>query len=72
MAEPSTSVTITSDPVLWLKRRKIVLLIVVFSMVVSGLVINFLQLCTLPLYYVNKWLYRHINTRIVYFHWCSK
>lgn len=56
----------------WIKKRKITVLLFVFSFIVSGLIINLFQLFTLPLYWINKKWFRHINCRIVYFHWCSK
>ncbi|XP_064405458.1 1-acyl-sn-glycerol-3-phosphate acyltransferase gamma-like [Halichondria panicea] len=54
----------------WIKKRKVTVLLFVFSFIVSGLIINLLELMTLPLYFLNKKLFRQINSRIVYFHWC--
>ncbi len=56
----------------WIKKRKVTVLLFVFSFIVSGLIINLFQLLTLPLFFLNKKLFRLINARIVYFHWCSK
>lgn len=56
----------------WIKKRKITVLLFVFTFIVSGLIINLLQLFTLPFYWLNKKWFRHINARLVYFHWCGK
>lgn len=56
----------------WLKRRKLAVLILIVTFVVSGLLVNLVQLFTLPLYWINKRLFRILNAKIVYFHWCSK
>ena len=56
----------------WLKKRKLFVLLVVFTFIVSGLITNFLELCTLPLLLVSKRLFRLVNTKLVYLHWCSK
>ena len=56
----------------WIKKRKITVLLFVFSFIVSGLIINLVQLVTIPIYWISKKWFRHINTRLVYFHWCSK
>ena len=58
--------------ILWLKKRKVVLLIFVFSFIVSGLIINFLELLTVPLWWINKKLFRVVNAKLVYFHWCGE
>ena len=55
-----------------LKKFKIVVLILVVVFLVSGLVVNVLQALTLPLKFVNRRLYRRINTIIVYWFWCCK
>jgi lysophosphatidic acid acyltransferase/lysophosphatidylinositol acyltransferase len=54
----------------WIKRRKVVVMVLVFSFIVSGLIINVLELATLPLYFINKKWFRIINAKIVYLHWC--
>ncbi|OCT93545.1 hypothetical protein XELAEV_18011223mg [Xenopus laevis] len=56
---------------LWgfLKTQFVVHLLIGFVFVVSGLIINFLQLCTLPLWGINKPLYRRINCRMAYLLW---
>lgn len=56
----------------WLKRRKVVVLLLGFTFIVSGLLVNLVQLFTIPLFWINKMLFRKLNARIVYFHWCSK
>ena len=56
----------------WIKKRKITILLFVFSFIVSGLIINLLQLFTMPMYWINKKYFRNVNSRLVYFHWCSK
>lgn len=56
----------------WLKKRKVTVLLLIFTFIVSGFLVNLVQLFTLPLYWINKTLYRLLNARIVYFYWCSK
>ena len=56
----------------WLKRRKVVVLCLVFSFIVSGLIVNVMELATLPLYFVSKKWFRIINAKIVYLHWCGE
>lgn len=56
----------------WLKRRKVVVLLVVFSFIMSGLIVNFLELLTLPLLLVSKRWFRIVNAKLVYLHWCGK
>ncbi|KAM4701221.1 1-acyl-sn-glycerol-3-phosphate acyltransferase gamma [Discoglossus pictus] len=53
----------------FLKTQFVVHLLIGFVFVLSGLVINFLQLCTLPLWSYNKQLYRRINCRLAYSLW---
>ncbi|XP_077335593.1 1-acyl-sn-glycerol-3-phosphate acyltransferase gamma [Lithobates pipiens] len=53
----------------FLKTQFVAHLLIGFVFVISGLVINFLQLCTLPLWGVNKQLYRRINCRLAYSLW---
>ncbi|XP_068127137.1 1-acyl-sn-glycerol-3-phosphate acyltransferase gamma [Hyperolius riggenbachi] len=56
---------------LWafLKTQFVIHLLIGFVFVISGLIINFIQLCTLPLWGVNKQLYRRINCRMSYSLW---
>ena len=56
----------------WIKRRKITVLMLIVTFIVSGLLVNLLQLFTLPLLFINKQLFRVLNAKIVYLHWCSK
>lgn len=56
----------------WIKRRKVTVIMLIVTFVVSGLLVNLAQLLTLPLYWLNRRLYRILNAKIVYFHWCSK
>ena len=56
----------------WLKRRRVSVLCLAFTFIMSGLIVNALQLITLPLYFIKKQWFRKINARLVYFHWCSK
>ncbi|XP_060754819.1 1-acyl-sn-glycerol-3-phosphate acyltransferase gamma [Neoarius graeffei] len=53
----------------WLKSQFILQLLIGFVFVVSGLIINFIQLCTCVLWPINKQLYRRINTRMSYSLW---
>ncbi|KAE8621002.1 hypothetical protein XENTR_v10004647 [Xenopus tropicalis] len=53
----------------FLKTQFVVHLLIGFVFVVSGLIINFLQLCTLPLWGINKPLYRRVNCRMSYLLW---
>nr|KAF6477085.1 1-acylglycerol-3-phosphate O-acyltransferase 3 [Molossus molossus] len=53
----------------YLKTQFILHLLIGFVFVVSGLVINFTQLCTLVLWPVNKQLYRRLNCRLAYSLW---
>lgn len=53
----------------YLKTQFVVHLLIGFVFVVSGLVINFAQLCTLVLWPVNKQLYRRLNCRLAYSLW---
>ncbi|XP_075053647.1 1-acyl-sn-glycerol-3-phosphate acyltransferase gamma [Mixophyes fleayi] len=53
----------------FLKTQFVVHLLIGFVFVISGLIINFLQLCTLPLWGVNKQLYRRVNCRLAYSLW---
>lgn len=49
-----------------LKSQFLCLLIMCYVFLVSGLVVNLLQLCTLPLWLINKQLARRINIRLAY------
>lgn len=53
----------------FLKTQFIVHLLIGFVFVVSGLIINFIQLCTLVLWPINKQLYRRVNCRLAYSLW---
>lgn len=53
----------------YLKTQFVVHLLIGFVFVVSGLVINFTQLCTLALWPINKQLYRRLNCRLAYSLW---
>ncbi|KAG8431030.1 hypothetical protein GDO86_019540 [Hymenochirus boettgeri] len=53
----------------FLKTQFVVHLLIGFVFVLSGLIINFLQLCTLPLWGFNKQLYRRVNCRFSYSLW---
>ncbi|KAA8588313.1 hypothetical protein FQN60_001507 [Etheostoma spectabile] len=52
-----------------LKSLFILQLLMGFVFVVSGLIINFIQLCTCILWPINKQLYRTINCRLAYSLW---
>ncbi|XP_041646305.1 1-acyl-sn-glycerol-3-phosphate acyltransferase delta [Cheilinus undulatus] len=49
-----------------LKSQFLCHLIICYVFLVSGLIINLLQLCTLPLWLVNKQLARRVNVRLGY------
>lgn len=53
----------------YLKTQFAVHLLIGFVFVVSGLIINALQLCTLVLWPLNKQLYRRLNCRLAYSLW---
>ncbi|XP_026865983.2 1-acyl-sn-glycerol-3-phosphate acyltransferase gamma [Electrophorus electricus] len=53
----------------WLKSQFILQLLIGFVFVVSGLIINFIQLCSCVIWPVNQRLYRRINTRLSYSLW---
>lgn len=55
--------------VAWLKSLFVLQLLIGFVFVVSGLIINFIQLCTCVLWPIDKQLYRKINTRLSYSLW---
>ncbi|KAL0983866.1 hypothetical protein UPYG_G00134040 [Umbra pygmaea] len=50
----------------WLKGQFLCQLIIVYGFLVSGLLINLLQICTLPLWPINKQLARRINCKLGY------
>lgn len=52
-----------------LKNLFILQLLMGFVFVVSGLIINFIQLLTCVLWPINKQLYRKINCRLAYSLW---
>lgn len=56
----------------YLKTQFVLHLLIGFVFVVSGLVINFTQLCTLALWPISKHLYRRINCRLSYSLWSRK
>lgn len=49
-----------------LKSQFLCHLIICYVFVVSGLIVNLLQVCTLPLWVVNKQLARRINVGLIY------
>ncbi|XP_017316973.2 1-acyl-sn-glycerol-3-phosphate acyltransferase delta isoform X2 [Ictalurus punctatus] len=49
-----------------LKMQFVCHLIICYVFLVSGLIVNFLQLCTLPLWSINKQLARKVNCRLAY------
>ncbi|KAL5457641.1 hypothetical protein EMCRGX_G034924 [Ephydatia muelleri] len=53
-----------------LKRSKVAFILLVFTFIVSGLIVNCMQLLTVPLYFTNKRLFRVVNAKLVYLHWC--
>nr|XP_023648697.1 1-acyl-sn-glycerol-3-phosphate acyltransferase gamma [Paramormyrops kingsleyae]XP_023648698.1 1-acyl-sn-glycerol-3-phosphate acyltransferase gamma [Paramormyrops kingsleyae]XP_023648699.1 1-acyl-sn-glycerol-3-phosphate acyltransferase gamma [Paramormyrops kingsleyae]XP_023648700.1 1-acyl-sn-glycerol-3-phosphate acyltransferase gamma [Paramormyrops kingsleyae]XP_023648702.1 1-acyl-sn-glycerol-3-phosphate acyltransferase gamma [Paramormyrops kingsleyae] len=53
----------------YLKTQFILQLLISFVFVVSGLIINFIQLCTCVLWPFNRQLYRRINCRLAYSLW---
>lgn len=53
----------------WIKSLFILHLLIGFVFVVSGLIINFIQLCTCVIWPIDKQLYRRINTRLSYSLW---
>lgn len=53
----------------YLKSLFILQLLMGFVFVVSGLIINFIQLCTCVLWPINRQLYRRINCRLSYSLW---
>ncbi|XP_066517229.1 1-acyl-sn-glycerol-3-phosphate acyltransferase gamma [Hoplias malabaricus] len=57
------------DVLAWLKSQFILQLLIGFVFVVSGLIINFIQLCSCVIWPFNKQLYRKINTRLSYSLW---
>ncbi|KAJ8282231.1 hypothetical protein COCON_G00047500 [Conger conger] len=55
--------------VAFLKTQFIVQLLLSFVFVVSGLIINFLQLCSCVIWPFNRQLYRRVNCRLAYSLW---
>ena len=55
-----------------LKKLRVLVLVLVVLFVLSGLITNVVQACTLPLKLVNKRLYRRLNVAIVYWYWCRE
>lgn len=53
----------------YLKTQFVVHLLIGFVFVVSGLLLNALQLCSLLLWPLNKQLYRRVNCRLAYSLW---
>ncbi|KAG8513717.1 1-acyl-sn-glycerol-3-phosphate acyltransferase gamma [Galemys pyrenaicus] len=53
----------------YLKTQFVVHLLIGFVFVVSGLLINLAQLCTLALWPLSKQLYRRLNCRLAYSLW---
>ncbi|XP_066563175.1 1-acyl-sn-glycerol-3-phosphate acyltransferase gamma isoform X1 [Amia ocellicauda] len=53
----------------YLKTQFILHLLISFVFIVSGLIINFIQLCTLVFWPINKQLYRRVNCRLSYSLW---
>lgn len=56
-------------PLAYLKTQFAVHLLIGFVFVVSGLLINSVQLCTLVLWPLSKQLYRRLNCRLAYSLW---
>jgi len=56
---------------LFFKRLPVVWLWVVLVFLASGLIINVIQLLLLPLWFINKDLFRWLNLNVVYLHWCQ-
>uniref|UniRef100_A0A8C7J8N2 1-acyl-sn-glycerol-3-phosphate acyltransferase delta n=1 Tax=Oncorhynchus kisutch TaxID=8019 RepID=A0A8C7J8N2_ONCKI len=50
----------------WLKGQFLCQLIICYGFLVSGLLVNLLQICTLPLWPINKQLARRINCKLGY------
>ncbi|XP_063301799.1 1-acyl-sn-glycerol-3-phosphate acyltransferase gamma [Pelobates fuscus] len=53
----------------FVKTQFVVHLLIGFVFVLSGLIINFIQLCTVPLWGINKQAYRRLNCRLAYSLW---
>ncbi|CAB1338472.1 unnamed protein product [Coregonus sp. 'balchen'] len=50
----------------WLKGQFLCHLVICYGFLVSGLLVNLLQICTLPLWPINKQLARRINCKLGY------
>jgi len=53
------------------KKFAVVWLWLVAVFLASGIIINFVQLLLLPLWFINKDLFRWLNLNVVYLHWCQ-
>lgn len=53
------------------KKFAVVWLWLVVVFLASGIIINFVQLLLLPLWIINKDLFRWLNLNVVYLHWCQ-
>lgn len=52
---------------------QLLVLMFIFTFIISGILLNVVQIVfTGPLYYTNRRLFRILNSKIVYFHWCCK
>lgn len=56
---------------LFFKRLPVVWLWLVLVFLASGLIINLFQFFLLPLWFINKDLFRWANLNVVYLHWCQ-
>ena len=56
----------------YLKTTLVLQLLAGYVVIGSGLVVNFLQLCSCVLWPFSKDLYRKLNRELVELHWCSK
>ena len=54
------------------KRFPLMWLWIAIVFLVSGMIINCVQLLLLPLWIINKDLFRWLNLNVVYLHWCRK
>ncbi|KAM9559156.1 1-acyl-sn-glycerol-3-phosphate acyltransferase delta-like isoform 2-T3 [Salvelinus alpinus] len=64
--EPKPGTTDKMGLVQWLKGQFLCTLIICYGFLVSGLLVNLLQICTLPLWPINKQLARRINCKLGY------
>ncbi|CAH1800085.1 unnamed protein product [Owenia fusiformis] len=58
---------------LWATMKTWVVFHILFGyvFVVSGLIVNFFQLCSMVVWPFDRQLYRKINCNLVYLHWCQ-